>query len=290
MFDVTEQHHREVELQHAQKLSAIGALAAGVAHEINTPVQYVNDNAAFVTRGVARLFDMLRVLLEVAAAASPEARARVDAHRKKIKLEYLTSELPKALDQCADGLTRVAGIVSAMKKFSHTSRGEMAMVQLRESIASTATVARHEWKYAADLDIVIDDDVPPVPALRDELNQVFLNLIVNAAHAIEDKNRGTDRRGRITIRAAVGDDNSVIICVSDDGAGIAPDLKHRVFEPFFTTKPVGKGTGQGLAIAWNVIVKKHGGSIELDSELGRGTSFTIRLPLTRAAMPIARAA
>jgi signal transduction histidine kinase len=278
---VMELRQAQAELMHAQKLTAIGQLAAGVAHEINTPIQYVTDNTTFLQRSFATLLeivDLVRPTLEDGQVPDADALASVRARIKRARLPYLAKQVPRALEQSLEGLNRVATIVRAMKVFSHDSRGEKAEVNLRESIESTVTIARNEWKYVADVELLIDEDFPPVVCLRDELNQVILNLVINAAHAIADVvGDGSEVRGLITI-SAVSDGEWVEIRVRDTGAGIPEAIRPRVFDPFFTTKAVGKGTGQGLAIAYSVVVDKHKGSIFFESEIGRGTTFVIRLP------------
>ncbi len=278
---VMELKQAQAELMHAQKLTAIGQLAAGVAHEINTPIQYVTDNTTFLQRSFATLLevvDLARPMIETGAEPSPETLVELRARLKRARLPYLEKQVPRAIEQSLEGLSRVATIVRAMKVFSHDSRGEKAEVNLRESIESTVTIARNEWKYVADVELLIDDDFPPVVCLRDELNQVILNLVINAAHAIADVvGDGTEVRGLITI-SAEADGEWVELRIRDTGAGIPEAIRARVFDPFFTTKAVGKGTGQGLAIAYSVVVEKHQGSISFESEVGRGTTFVIRLP------------
>jgi len=195
-------------------------------------------------------------------------------------LAYLREEVPRAVDQSLEGLGRVAAIVRSMKEFSHPGRETKRPVDLNRAIESTITVARNEWKYVADVETEFDPALPPVPCLAGEMNQVMLNIVVNAAQAIAeviDEGSGNKGRIRVTTRR-VGD--KAEIQISDTGAGMSPEIKDRIFDPFFTTKEPGKGTGQGLAIAYRVIRDTHGGSITCDSAPGRGTTFTIRLPLT----------
>jgi signal transduction histidine kinase len=194
-----------------------------------------------------------------------------------VDLSYLQDELPRALGQALDGVERVTGIVRAMKAFSHPGTKDRTPTDLNQALMDTATVARNEWKYVADLDLQLANDLPLVPALIAELNQVFLNLIVNAAHAIKERVEETGGKGTIAISTIAGKE-CVEVRIKDTGTGIAPEHVDRVFEPFFTTKPVGKGTGQGLAIARSIVVDKHGGRIALDSEVGVGTTLTIQLP------------
>jgi two-component system, NtrC family, sensor kinase len=196
------------------------------------------------------------------------------------KLDYLLQQIPRAIQQSLEGMGQVSSIVKAMKEFSHPSGGEKQPMDLHEVIESTSLVARNEWKYVADLELDFDWSLPPVPILRNEISQVFLNLIVNAAHAIAAATPdGVSEKGKITIgtRAVAA---GVEIRVTDSGQGIPQAIQGRIFEPFFTTKEVGKGTGQGLAIAYSVVVEKHHGTIAFESEEGRGTVFILTLPLS----------
>ncbi|MGE0786316.1 MAG: sensor histidine kinase [Sandaracinaceae bacterium] len=273
------------EREGAQKLEAIGQLAAGIAHEINTPIQYVSDNTVFLGSaldGLIGALDSARELLDkvMAGEATPEDAKRLEKAFKRSKVSYLVREIPKALEQSTEGLSRVANLVGAMKEFSHPSQGARTAVDLAKAITTTVTVARNEWKYVAEVVTDLDPSLPPVSALRDELNQVFLNLIVNAAHAIDEKTHGgADGKGEIRIRTRRVGDRHAEVRIEDTGSGIPESIRARVFEPFFTTKEVGKGTGQGLAIARNVVVKKHGGTLDFESVTGQGTTFVIRLPL-----------
>jgi len=278
----------QAKLIQAQKLEAIGQLAAGIAHEVNTPTQYVADNTAFALRAVTGLITALEAALAVVQAAkegtvSAEQLQAVDSIVSKAKVPYLIKQLPRALEQSQEGLGRIATIVQAMKEFSHPSGAEKRPVNLREAIETTIAVARNEWKYVADVDLDMDPELPLVPVLRNEFNQVILNLIVNAAHAIGDVTAGgAEGKGKITITGRLREDR-VEIRVADTGSGIPESARAKVFEPFFTTKAVGKGTGQGLAIAYSVVVDKHQGSIAFDTEAGRGTTFIIGLPLVDSA-------
>jgi len=281
---LTQLQGTQAKLLQAQKLEAIGQLAAGIAHEINTPAQYVSDNTAFARRAVDSLIAALQAAMPVVQAARhsdvpAELVQTAEVAQAKAKTAYLFKQLPRALDQAREGLERIATIVQAMKEFSHPSGAEKCPVNLREAIETTIAVARNEWKYVADVEVQMPADLPPVPVLRNEFNQVILNLIVNAAHAIGDVTAGgAEGKGKIRVSGrVVGPD--VEIRISDTGGGIPEAVRGKVFEPFFTTKAVGKGTGQGLAIAYSVVVDKHQGSIAFESEVGRGTSFIIALPL-----------
>jgi signal transduction histidine kinase len=277
----------QAKLIQAQKLEAIGQLAAGIAHEVNTPTQYVSDNTAFALRAVTGLAAALQATLSVVQAAkegavNPELIQAADAAMTKGKVAYLLKQLPRALEQSQEGLGRIATIVQAMKEFSHPSGAEKRPVNLREAIETTIAVARNEWKYVAEVRLDMPADLPLVPVLRNEFNQVILNLIVNAAHAIGDVTAGgSEGKGTIHISGRVAGDH-VELRIADTGAGIPEAARAKVFEPFFTTKAVGKGTGQGLAIAYSVVVDKHQGSISFETEIGRGTTFIITLPLVAA--------
>jgi signal transduction histidine kinase len=280
----------EIQLRQAQKLEAIGQLAAGIAHEINTPTQYIGDNAAFLRDSFDDAFSLMgrlmAHLMEIHAmgGAAGEAAGIALADMAGTDLEYLGSEIPKAIQQSLDGVARISKIVSAMKDFSHPGSESKVLADLHRAIESTVTVSRNEWKYVATLDLEFDENLPLVPCFPGEFNQVVLNLIVNAAHAIEASKEGrpVGELGRITVQTRLHP-GEVEVAVSDDGTGIPEDIQHRIFEPFFTTKPVGKGTGQGLAIAYKVVVDKHGGRIRLDSAPGRGTTFQLFLPLAAPA-------
>jgi two-component system, NtrC family, sensor kinase len=278
----------QAKLIQAQKLEAIGQLAAGIAHEVNTPTQYVSDNTSFAQKGVAALISALEATMAVVQAAKqgpvdPQLLAAADGAVTKAKIGYLIKQLPRALEQSREGLGRIASIVQAMKEFSHPSGSEKKPINLRDAIETTIAVARNEWKYVAEVELEMAADLPLVPALRNEFNQVILNLIVNAAHAIGESTAGGSLgKGKITIAGRRLREH-VEIRISDTGAGIPEGARAKVFEPFFTTKEVGKGTGQGLAIAYSVIVDKHQGTIAFETELDRGTTFVICLPLVDGA-------
>jgi len=280
------------DLQQVQKLESIGRLAAGIAHEINTPVQFVSDSVQFVQDAVKDLLALIgelgavrRAVLEHAPAEAP-ARAAAAAE-ESLDLSYLVENFSKALARALDGLGRVATIARSMKEFTHPDPKEKALVDLNASIQSTLTIARNEYKYVADVETDLGA-IPPVMGHAGELNQALLNLVVNAAHAIADAVRGSGRKGRIRVRTRA-DGDAVVISISDDGTGIPDEVRDRVFEPFFTTKEVGRGTGQGLAIARSVVVGKHGGELTFDTATGRGTTFFVRLPVQRVVAPLAEA-
>jgi PAS domain S-box-containing protein len=282
--DITEKIELETQLRQAQKLEAVGQLAAGIAHEINTPTQYVNDNVTFVREcwgGVSNVISVsqgMRMEAE-SGTVSREMLAKFDSCCLDIDVDYLLQEVPRALEQSQEGLRRVATIVGAMKEFTHPGSEGKKPLDINHAIAGTVTVATNEWKYVAELETIFDANLPLVPCLGGEFNQVILNLVINAAHAIAEKNTSSGReKGKIVITTQ-GEPDWVEIRIQDDGAGITEKIKDRVFEPFYTTKEVGKGTGQGLALARTVVVKKHGGQIWFKSEAGVGTTFYIRLPI-----------
>ncbi len=283
--DVTEKHKLDEQLRTAQKMESIGQLAAGVAHEINTPIQYVGDNAMFLkeswekVNSVLELAKRMRNELATRQHQSPTS-AEFDSRVQSADLDYLSVEIPKAIDQAMEGLARITKIVRAMKEFSHPGSEQKRAVNLNKAIEATVTIARNEWKYVADMELHFDPNLPLVPCLAGEINQVLLNLIVNAAHAIAETQRaGAGNRGIIEI-TTLHEDDWAEIQIRDTGAGIPDNVRDKIFDPFFTTKPVGKGTGQGLTLAQTVIVKKHAGRIWFETERGRGTTFFLRLPLT----------
>jgi PAS domain S-box-containing protein len=273
--DVSERHAREVEAQHLQRLEALGRLSAGLAHEINTPIQFVGDNARFLAESSHAMLTLIeayrRVLQENGDSQSPQS-AEIEAAEAEADLEFLTEEVPSAVQQTLDGVGRVALLVQAMKTFSHPGASDQAEADLNEALRATMTVARNRFKYIAEEEVDLDD-LPPVVCNVADLNQVFLNLVINAADAIEE----TGQPGRITIKT-VQDGDDVVITVSDTGVGVPEDLKRRIFEPFFTTKAVGRGTGQGLALV-RAVTEQHCGTVALNSKPGVGSTFTIRLPI-----------
>lgn len=270
------------QLLETKKLEAVGQLAAGIAHEINTPIQYITDNTEFLSGAFEKMLKCLDQAAGVtrelgAVCGDPTQIERLDQTFRAARLDWMRKQIPRALEQSLEGLNRVRSIVVAMKDFSHPSASIKQLVDLHAAIRTTILIARHEWKYVAEVETGFAPDLPLVPCMRDEFNQVILNLIVNAAHAIADK-RGDDGKGTIWIETEQID-GDVEIRVRDDGAGIPEQVRARVYDPFFTTKPVGKGTGQGLSIARSVIVDKHCGTLRFETRVGQGTCFFIRLPL-----------
>ena len=275
-IDVTRQKQLETELLQAQKLESLGRLAAGVAHEINTPIQYVSDSVQFARMATTDLLGVVAAQ-QAALESAPVSELTASAARtaQVADLPYVAAELPSALDRAIEGLDRVATIVRSMKIFAHRG-GEMTEIDLNGAATTALTMARNEYKYVADVDLELSD-LPAVRCHAGEINQVILNLVVNAAHAVSDAVKPGER-GKITLRTRADGDH-VVLSVADTGTGIPDELRSRIFEPFFTTKPNGKGTGQGLALARAVVVDKHRGSLTYDSFQGVGTTFHVRIPI-----------
>lgn len=267
---------------HTEKLSAIGQLAAGVAHELNTPAQYVSDNLTFLRDTWSELDAAMAFCLAPAHALIPSDSGSSDGvifAGPPRDWDWLRKEVPKAISQSLEGIRRMAKILGAMRRFSHTGGGEREEVDLSEALDATITVAQHQIKEIADVQTDYQPDLPRVECYCDELNQVFLNLIVNATHAIRDAStQATRHRGKLTIRTRQIDQD-VQIEIQDNGSGIPLDVRDRVFDPFFTTKQVGEGTGQGLTICHEIVVQKHHGTIWFDTEIDKGTTFFVRIPI-----------
>ena len=285
--DITERKALETQLVHAQKMESIGQLAAGIAHEINTPTQYIGDNLRFLEEAfndIVQLLDAYEPLTKKnhEGPAGPTQLTTIQQLKEEVDVNDLRQELPQSIRQALVGITQVSHIVQAMKQFAHPGSLEKTPSDLNKAIESTVTVARNEWKYIADLELELDPTLPPVPCVLSDINQVVLNMIINAAHAIQEKlGDTTEGQGRIRVSTHTEQDEAVIR-IRDTGVGIPEELHNRIFDPFFTTKEVGKGTGQGLAISYSVVVDKHSGHITCDSTQGVGSTFNIYLPLENA--------
>ena len=268
--------------EQAQKLESIGQLAAGIAHEINTPVQYLSDNVHFLqdawSQLQARVSAGLRPAGQTARNGNGDQAAPVAAADPGPDLAWLQDQVPKAIEQSIDGIHRISKIVGAMRKFSHSDSGEKSYADINDALETTITVARNELKHIADVETKFQSDLPAVECLCGEMNQVFLNLIVNAAHAIRDVCKLQERRGKLLLSTRTIQED-VQIEIQDNGTGIPDKVRARVFEPFFTTKEVGRGTGQGLTICYDIVVHKHDGKIWFETELGQGTTFFVRIPI-----------
>ena len=287
--DITEELRIQSELRTAQKLDSVGHLAAGVAHEIKSPIEYVGDNIAIVSDSLKKILPLLRCVQELCeqtdnSPAAGDLIKRMVESTAEADIESILDKLPEALDQSTYGVEQIKQIVMAMKDFSHPGE-DRALADVSQAIRSTATVARNEWKYLADMRLELDEALPAVPCVISSINQALLNLIVNAAHAIDEASP-QGQKGSILIRT-FADDSDAVIQVKDSGCGMTKQVREKIFDPFFTTKTIGRGTGQGLAIAHEVIVERHGGSISVDSEPGKGACFTIRLPLADSALDVA---
>jgi len=284
--EITQRRVLEAQLRQAQKLEGIGQLAAGIAHEINTPMQYIGDNVRYLGDSVQALDPLFGTVLELAAlvnddTAPDRTKTLISALAEQVDaadLDYLRRDLPNAVSQSLEGVDHVSRIVRAMKEFSHPGSGTKDPADLNHAIETTLAVARNELKYVADVALQLAADLPRVPCFSGEINQVLLNLFINAAHAIGEVVKDVPgSRGRITVSTHTLD-GSIEIRIADTGAGIPEAVQSRIFEPFFTTKDVGKGSGQGLAMAHAAIVGRHGGQLWFETAPGSGTTFFIRLP------------
>lgn len=281
--DITDRLILEDQLIQAQKLESIGQLAAGISHEINTPIQYVGDNLFFLKESFSSISAVMATYEALCNALKNNDHNRAAVHELEIlnhesDISFLKKEVPLALDQSIEGVDRVTTIVQAMKTFSHPGIEEPTQLNINAAILSAITVSRNVWKYIADVETELAHDLQPVYCYAGELNQVILNIIINAAHAVEAViGDDHERKGKITVTSRKQGD-WIEIRIQDTGNGIPEDIRSRIFDPFFTTKDVGQGTGQGLSIAHSVIVTKHAGTIRFETELGKGTTFIIGLP------------
>ncbi|MCE1255564.1 MAG: ATP-binding protein [Anaerolineae bacterium] len=283
--DITVKQQLEAQSMLSQKMEAIGQMAAGIAHEINTPIQYVGDNLGFLNRAFIKINDILNyyqsnIQAHLENCFTQSDLEEIESRLDEKKIKRYVNEIPTAILEATEGIERVRKIVLAIREFSHPSQKEKSATDLNHGIETTITISRNEWKYYADMETELDPDLPLVNCQIDEINQVILNMIINASQAIQDKIKNTpDQKGKIRIKTRKGENDKVVITIADTGSGIPKTILGRIFDPFFTTKGVGKGTGQGLSMAHNIIVNKHSGVIKVDSEVGEGTTFTIELPI-----------
>ncbi|MCD6390121.1 MAG: response regulator [Desulfobulbaceae bacterium] len=282
--DEEEKNRLQTESLHSQKLESVGRLAAGIAHEINTPTQYVGSNIDFFAESfgdIQELMETFFLLLQAVRqkTVTDDLITNVEDKLEEVDWEYLKEEIPKAINQSKEGVHRVTSIVRAMKEFSHPGGKDKTPVDFNRIVENTVTVARNEWKYVAEVEMDLEAGLPEVSCLSDEMGQVILNMLVNAAHAIEEDlgKNPEDKKGLIRISTR-REGEWLEMRLSDSGTGIPEAARERIFDPFFTMKSVGKGTGQGMAIARDVVVEKHGGTISFETELGKGTTFIVRLP------------
>jgi signal transduction histidine kinase len=285
-----EKQRMAIDLAQAQRMEAIGQLSAGIAHEINTPTQYIGDNTRFLQDAFANIggvLDAFSRLLQAVQTGSvgDDLLRETEATLHSADLGYLTREIPLAIQQSLDGVEHVTNIIGAMTEFSHPGNGRKQALDLNHLIEGAITLCRNEWKYVAEVISDFDPRLPPVHCLPTDINCIVMNLLVNAAHAIaEAPHNGADGRGTITVRSRY-DAPWAEIRVEDNGAGVPEEIRSRVFDMFFTTKEVGQGTGQGLALVHAMVVEKHRGTIRFESEVGRGTTFIIRLPIDGSSEP-----
>jgi PAS domain S-box-containing protein len=287
--DIADLKHAQREALHASRLASVGELAAGIAHEINTPIQYIGDNLRFIGDSIHDFTQALEAAkkLTLLVSMKPDFSAQAiefQAVADKVDLEYLLTETPVAVRQSLDGVAQVGRIVLSMKEFSHPGTGTKTMTDINRALENTLVVSRNTWKHVAELIFQPDPELPQVACFPGEMNQVFLNIVVNAAHAIEGS--GKKLPGKLTVTTAKLDDAFVEIRIADTGTGVPESIRDKIFDPFFTTKGVGKGTGQGLAISRDVVVTKHGGQLLLEGKEGEGAIFIIRLPINEPSMAI----
>lgn len=277
------------QLLHSEKLAALGTLAAGIAHEINTPMQYLQYNTLFLQESFEGIVTLLKAYggLERRVAGGGAVRPLLQEIREledRIDLPYLLQEIPRAVGESSEGVAQVTEIVQSMRDFTHPGNRQIAPMDVNAAISNTVRVTRNQWSQVADIDLDLDPDLPVLPCVQGEFNQVVLNLLVNAAHAIEERlDKDPDAGpGRISITTRRAEAHAEIR-IRDNGTGIPDLIRPKVFDPFFTTKEVGRGTGQGLAISRSVIVDRLGGRLTFDTRVGEGTTFIIRLPLEQTA-------
>lgn len=286
--DNSEQKRVRSSLERTQMLQSIGRLSAGIAHEINTPIQFIGDNIKFLSdsfgqvRNILDLYERFESLPdEDFNVGCAQLIQEINAIRREVDLSFLVNEIPQAIEQSLEGIKRVSTMLAAMRDFSHIDERRANSVDINRVIQSTVVICRNEYKYIADILLDLDDNLPRVICCQDDMNQVLLNLIINAAHSIEEKQKAdTKQRGTIRIRTQK-QDRHVVISVSDTGTGISDTVREKMFEPFFTTKKAGKGTGQGLSIIRSIVEDKHKGRLEYETEMEKGTVFHIYLPVHR---------
>jgi len=282
--DEKEKDRLRLELQHSQKMQSIGTLAAGIAHEINSPLQYTNDNVDFITKSfeeIMRLVSTYKNLMMSCHTDEDKEKAKIliSELEKKINLSFLATEMPDALSQTKDGISRIRKIVNAMKQYSHFNNEEKKPADINQTLENAEIITRNEWKYHAEIENNFSTDLPFVNCYEAELNQVFMNLLVNAGHTIKDAiDRKNITQGKIIVTSAYKN-NKILVSISDNGMGIPEKFRDRIYDYFFTTKEVGKGTGQGLAIAHKTIVEKHGGKLWFETEVNKGTTFFVEVPV-----------
>lgn len=278
--DISNIKQIEMQLLHSQKMQTIGVLAAGIAHEINTPLQYIIGNSSFIKDITTNLIELVQSIRSIhtddSFSTSSDKVHAIDAMIDEFDIDFVAEEIPAAINGAIEGLDRISSIVLSVKKFAHPSTDEARAVNVNKEINNTITISRNEWKYHAEVVTKFDEDLPRILCIASDFNQLILNVIVNAARALHEKFHDTDSKGVITI-ATFQDDHYIGISIADNGPGIPEDIRNKIFDPFFTTKEVGKGTGMGLAIVLKII-EKHKGKIWFESKEGEGTTFHIQFP------------
>jgi two-component system NtrC family sensor kinase len=259
----------QAQLLQSEKMAAVGQLAAGVAHEINNPIGFVNSNLGALTGYVAQMLELIQTYEEACSALPSVQQETIAQARARVEIDFLRQDVQDLLKESKDGLARVKAIVSDLRDFSHSDAAQQAPADINQVLESALNVGSNEIKYKAEI-VKHLAPLPPVTCVASQLNQVFLNLLMNSAHAIQEK-------GTITLRTGQ-EGESVWIEISDTGCGMPEEIQKRIFEPFYTTKPVGKGTGLGLSISWEII-QRHQGTIQVRSSVGGGTTFRITLPV-----------
>jgi len=283
IIDAEERNKKlEYDLLQSQKMESIGTLAGGIAHEINTPTQYISDNLKFLSdanEDLASIIRKWRIMTEKAQEHDvlAELAKKIETLCNEVDLDFILKEIPDAISQSRSGLAHVSKIVLAMKDFSHPGTADKSSFDINRAIETAITISRNQWKDVAEVNVDLDQNLLMAECHADQLNQVFLNLIVNASHAIESV-EGRSEPGLIKLSTRLID-NQIVISVEDNGIGIPDTVINKIFDPFFTTKEVGRGTGQGLSIAYDIVVNKHAGTLQVASEIGKGTTFTIGLPV-----------
>lgn len=280
--DITDRKRIELELNHSRKLESLGQLGAGIAHEINTPAQYLSDNLSFVESSFSEIIEMLehfrsfqRSLREI--SESDTINAEIESKYEELDIAHAIEEMPSAFRQMRDGIDRISEIVEAMNRFSYPTNDKKVPTDINEALKNTITVTSYEWKSVADVKTDFDLKLPHVKCFPSDVNQVFLNLLINSAQAIKEI-ASENCKGKITV-STLRVDKSVEIRISDTGRGIPKSVQDRIFDPFFTTKDVGSGIGQGLTIAHSIVKEKHGGDLYFETTEGDGTTFIVRLPI-----------
>ena len=286
--DVTERKRVHAELLSSRQMALLGTLAAGVAHEINTPIQFVGDSMEFLSGAMEALLGLVGTLqtLRYAAAAGQPLAALVEATRKAeeaVDLAYLRESLPPAFERCVGGLNQISRIARSLNDFAHPGDDAKAPVDLNRIVENALTIARSEYKFVATVETQFAE-LPPITCHAAEISQVILNLVVNAAHAIGDVVKDSGNKGVITVSTRL-ERGAAVIAIGDTGTGIPEAIRSRIFDPFFTTKEVGRGTGQGLSIAWSMVKERHGGELAFETEVGKGTTFFVRLPSSEHVSP-----